>query len=152
MQEARGLLEKAGMIIMNRGVWFQPMGFFARDLAATCRFLRFTFPDKLIIFRDTPPGHPYCLGCKEPLAKPQNLSKVSWYSWNHLPQANKHAKRIVESFGIVYMDVSTPTQFRPDGHMERNKKGQADCLHYCLPGPTDTWVQILYNTLVQVKN
>lgn len=151
LQESRGQLEKAGAIIINRGVWFQSMRYFARDLAATCRFLRFIFPEKLIIFRNTAPGHPNCLPYKEPLLSKQDLSRGSWHSWGHFRGQNARAKRIVESFGMVYMDVYTPTQFRADGHRGHNKKGRIDCLHYCFPGAIDTWVQLLYNTIVQLK-
>lgn len=139
------------MIIINRGAHFQMMPFFARDLTATCRFLRFYFPDKLIIFRSTVPGHPNCHRYKEPLAERQDLSKESWYAWAYFREENERAKSIVESFGIVYLDVDAPTQFRADGHRGHNKNGATDCLHYCLPSAIDTWVQLLYNTLLQLK-
>lgn len=46
---------------------------------------------------------------------------------------------------------------RPDGHVASamsahpdptKAAGSADCLHYCLPGPTDAWAHALYALLV----
>lgn len=152
VQDLRGQLEKAGVIVINRGAHFQMLPFFARDLEAACRFLRFTFPDKLIIFRNTAPGHPNCTLYKEPLTERQDLSNgKGWYQWAYFREENERAKSIVESYGIVYMDVDAQTQFRADGHLGHNKVGVADCLHYCIPGALDTWVHLFYNTLVQLK-
>jgi len=79
-----------------------------------------------------------------------DLAQVG-HSWNLIPDENVRAKTIVKSFGIVYMDVSAPTQLRPDGHRGHNRKGRLDCTHYCFPSVVYTWVQLLYNTLVQLK-
>lgn len=43
------------------------------------------------------------------------------------------------------LDSYTPTFLRADSHMGGNGP---DCLHYCLPGPTDHWVRLLYNILL----
>jgi len=94
-----------------------------RDLAATCRFLRFTFPDKLIIFRNTAPGHPHCLPYKEPLPQSQDLSKKAG-TWGLFQGENVRAKSIVESFGIVYLDVNAQKQFRADGHRGTTGRGK----------------------------
>jgi len=44
----------------------------------------------------------------------------------------------------VFMDVEYQTSLRPDGHFGW-MEGKYDCLHYCAPGPMDTWVQMLFN-------
>lgn len=150
-QDMRGQLEKAGTIVINRGAWFEKMPFFARDLAATCRFLRFTFPDKLIVFRNTVPGHVNCSLYREPMQKRLDVPDWAPYSWGSFLRENARAKSIVESFGMVYLDVYAQTQFRADGHKGHNAKGTPDCLHYCFPGPVDTWIQLLYNTMAQLK-
>jgi hypothetical protein len=40
---------------------------------------------------------------------------------------------------VLYLDVFTPTVLRADSHL--------DMLHYCVPGPLDTWVELLSNVL-----
>lgn len=47
------------------------------------------------------------------------------------------------SDGWWLIDSYTPTVLRPDLH-----RGGADCLHYCIPGPVDHWVRLLYNVLL----
>ncbi|CAN0273303.1 unnamed protein product [Pylaiella littoralis] len=43
------------------------------------------------------------------------------------------------------LDAYTPTVLRADSH--RGGPGP-DCLHYCMPGPVDHWVLLLYNILL----
>lgn len=45
--------------------------------------------------------------------------------------------------GWKLLDAYSPTILRPDSH-----QGGNDCLHYCLPGPVDHWVTLLYNMLL----
>ncbi len=45
---------------------------------------------------------------------------------------------------VLYLDVVTATARRADSH--------ADGLHYCLPGPPDTWVTLLFNALVLIDD
>ncbi len=40
---------------------------------------------------------------------------------------------------VVQIDIKTPTVLRVDSHM--------DGMHYCIPGPIDTWVKLMYNAL-----
>lgn len=147
IQELRRHLDEASLLILNRGAHFAPSPFILRELKATFRFLRFMYPNKLIIFRNTVPGHQNCSAYSEPLTKQQELRDGTMYSWSKFREQNQLAKNLAELFGIVYMDVDAQTQFRADGHFGRNKKGTEDCLHYCMPGPIDTWVQLLYNML-----
>ncbi|KAG8384792.1 hypothetical protein BUALT_Bualt04G0155300 [Buddleja alternifolia] len=47
-------------------------------------------------------------------------------------------------FGIL--DVTEIMSMRPDGHPGvhwGNRKGYSDCIHWCLPGPIDTWNELL---------
>lgn len=46
--------------------------------------------------------------------------------------------------GWRLLDAYTPTVLRADGH---HGVGE-DCLHYCVPGPVDHWVTLLYNILL----
>ena len=41
-------------------------------------------------------------------------------------------------------------RFRADSH-SYDRDPKRDCLHYCLPGPVDSWVEFLYNALRMIK-
>ena len=58
------------------------------------------------------------------------------------------------------VDFSALSQLRPDGHpgpyrqfqpfaKDKNAKVQNDCLHWCLPGPIDTWNDIIMEMVVK---
>ncbi|CAN0531880.1 unnamed protein product, partial [Laminaria digitata] len=60
----------------------------------------------------------------------------------------RYVKVLEEAFastggGWRVLDAYTPTLLRPDLH-----HGDGDCLHYCVPGPVDHWVTLLYNILL----
>lgn len=43
---------------------------------------------------------------------------------------------------------------RPDGHPGTVARGpdSGDCLHYCMPGPIDAWVDVFYNVLLELQS
>lgn len=45
--------------------------------------------------------------------------------------------------GWILLDAYSPTVLRADMHI-----GGKDCLHYCMPGPTNNWVTLLYNIIL----
>ncbi|GAB4849969.1 hypothetical protein Ancab_029269 [Ancistrocladus abbreviatus] len=52
------------------------------------------------------------------------------------------------------LDVTWAMLLRPDGHpgshwRRKQKKGFNDCVHWCLPGPIDTWNDILLAVLIK---
>ncbi|KAK9150683.1 hypothetical protein Syun_008992 [Stephania yunnanensis] len=52
---------------------------------------------------------------------------------------------------VQLLDVTTLSQLRKDGHPSMYGFGgpkAMDCSHWCLPGVTDTWNQLLYNALI----
>jgi len=143
------------MLIINRGMWFQPMGMFARDLAATCRFLRFTLPDKLITLRQHSPGPCQLLGVQGAPSHAASTVKAQGLVAPYTRAGRTCARKsIVESFGIVYMDVNAQTQFRADGHPGVWRQVGREDLTACTIAfhrAVHTWVQLLYNTLGQLK-
>lgn len=46
------------------------------------------------------------------------------------------------------MDAYTPGVMRADAHVGMRANGRKDCLHYCVPGPIDHWIVLLYNMLL----
>ncbi|CAI5524884.1 unnamed protein product, partial [Closterium sp. Naga37s-1] len=67
--------------------------------------------------------------------------------WGEFKQQNEMVREIVEDAGGLFMDVDPMMALRPDGHRGVVAKDKVDCLHYCLPGPEDTWSEFLYNII-----
>ena len=54
---------------------------------------------------------------------------------------------------VRYIDAATIANARADRHLVRKvfsyqAPDKRDCLHYCLPGPSDAWALALYNLLL----
>ena len=137
------------IVIVNRGAHFKPLASFLPELRATLARLRALLPSALLIFRSTPPGHLNCSAHDVPLPARQPPEGLPFH-WGEFGAENEAARREVEAVGGVYLDVEGMTALRADGHVGRNRKDKVDCLHYCLPGPVDTWTQLLFNMLVDL--
>ncbi|GLT73569.1 hypothetical protein SLA2020_454180 [Shorea laevis] len=51
---------------------------------------------------------------------------------------------------VYLLDITTLSQLRKDGHPSSysGEHSGNDCSHWCLPGPPDTWNQLLYAALI----
>ncbi|XP_071917002.1 xyloglucan O-acetyltransferase 3-like [Coffea arabica] len=65
-----------------------------------------------------------------------------------------NARKLGEEKGRAFdvIDVTEAMPMRPDGHPglhwdNRWNKGLSDCIHWCLPGPVDTWNEFLLELL-----
>lgn len=132
-----------GIAIINRQPTLIPDSEFTEELIKTVQAVRKDYPKVLLFYRNTPVGH---LGCDAPnlaplTAQPTELELQDLpYYWGEAKRQNAMAKEIIEAAGGVYIDVATMTNLRPDGHI-----GGQDCLRYCIPGPLDAWMLVLYN-------
>ena len=59
------------------------------------------------------------------------------YGWNNIHMLNGMAEQMVKEIGGTFLDITTMLSYRPDGHIE------ADCGHWCLPGPYDVAATLL---------
>ncbi|CAI5941543.1 unnamed protein product [Closterium sp. NIES-65] len=140
--------KRVAAIVLNRGAHYTEDEQLVSELYATLSAIRTVAPNVLLIYRNTPPGHAHCKRHSKPLRYRQDAAQLP-YHWGDFGRQNELARRVVERYGGVYWDVDTATGLRPDGHVML-KDGRADCLHYCLPGPADTWVRMLFNMLMDL--
>ena len=91
-------------------------------------------------------GHANCGKYKEPAPPDPDVPPPERYHWDRFPHQNGISKRIVDASGSIFVDVASITRNRPDSHVDQGK----DCLHYCLPGPIDTWTQVLFNVFHRI--
>ncbi|KAI9492414.1 hypothetical protein BDB00DRAFT_828916 [Zychaea mexicana] len=139
------MLKAYSVLILNRAPVFEDDETFTQELVKTMRTIRQAAPDMVIIYRSSSIGHPHCNDATGPLSSPltdEQLTKLP-YGWSELRRRNAMAREIVEAAGGIFVDLAALTDVRPDGHV-----GGQDCLRYCIPGPLDTWAQILYNVLL----
>jgi hypothetical protein len=131
------------LAIMNRGAHWTPDEQVVEDLNITFRHFVEHYPQVSIIYRNTVPGHKDCQNPPDLLTEPQPEDDLPFH-WGTFRHQNELIRDMIikEYPTILYMDVYTPTILRKDAHLNH-----ADCLHYCLPGPIDTWVMYLYNFL-----
>ncbi|CAI7881564.1 unnamed protein product [Closterium sp. NIES-54] len=149
LSSAAALYKKYDILVMNRGAHYAGDDVFVPELRETILALRMHFPDALIVYRNTPPGHANCTQYWEPISKRQEPETLP-YNWGDFVRQNEMAREIVEAAGAVYLDVDTMTALRADGHVGKNRRYKVDCLHYCLPGPIDLWTKMLYNVLLEL--
>ncbi|GJP29039.1 hypothetical protein CLOM_g41 [Closterium sp. NIES-68] len=138
------VLPAADAIILNRGPHYREDKDFEPHLRATLLYLRNRFPDKLIIYRNSAGGHKDCPKYHKPIETPQDPSTLP-FNWDKFPHQNWISQPLAERLGMPFMDIERMMALRPDGHTGQLAK--LDCLHYCMPGPLDTWVQVMANML-----
>ncbi|KAJ8769021.1 hypothetical protein K2173_024017 [Erythroxylum novogranatense] len=66
---------------------------------------------------------------------------------------NQHAFKAVEGSNFHILDVTRMSEFRADAHPSiAGGKRHDDCMHWCLPGITDTWNDMLIMYLNIIKS
>lgn len=121
---------------------------FTRRLIQTMQVIRETAPEALVIYRSSFIGHPFCNDAQGPLEQPltdEELKRLP-FGWSETKRRNAIAKAVVEAAGGLYVDLAAMTELRPDSHV-----GGQDCVRYCIPGPLDATVQLLYNVFLDLK-
>uniref|UniRef100_A0A7S1Q2A0 Trichome birefringence-like C-terminal domain-containing protein n=2 Tax=Neobodo designis TaxID=312471 RepID=A0A7S1Q2A0_NEODS len=112
-----------------------------------------------VIWRTTYQGHPYCWKYDKPLTEElraedfPTVPPYKRYRWAAIPGRNRFATRLWREAGAHILDVTRPTNLMPLGHLGQNHpkfalRNTTDCLHYCAPGPYDTWSEMLMNLLL----
>ncbi|CAI5525708.1 unnamed protein product [Closterium sp. Naga37s-1] len=125
-----------------------------QEVRDTLEAVRELYPDMLVIWRNSPAGHPSCHRFTRPLKrrpKPLQLKGQLPATWTRHAEMNVAVRSLLKEYGVVYLDVDSATSLRPDGH-HRRMDGTVDCRHYCMPGPLDHWVSLLYNLLRLIDN
>eukprot|EP00271_Cylindrocystis_brebissonii_P014536 TRINITY_DN358_c3_g1_i2.p1 TRINITY_DN358_c3_g1~~TRINITY_DN358_c3_g1_i2.p1 ORF type:complete len:544 (-),score=90.62 TRINITY_DN358_c3_g1_i2:1331-2962(-) len=136
------------ILLLNRGAHYSDDDDFEEGVREALWAARIALPEALIVWRNTPPGHVNCTSYTAPLTERQPGSILPRdYHWADFARQNELVKDILAEVGAVYLDVDYSSALMPMGHFGVNRDGYEDCLHYCEPGPLDTWVKLFYNYL-----
>lgn len=73
-----------------------------------------------------------------------------WTGWQDHREV---ARRLAASSGVAYLDIYPLAGKRPDAavgrrHSPEKAQFENDCVHFCLPGPPDTWNRLLFNHIL----
>lgn len=152
-------LTENSLLVINRGAHFVPDEELIQGVQTTITWIEKEAPRGMgVIWRNTVPGHELedflykgeYERFKTPLQrrhKYKENDKAAKYNWNLFPAQNAIVEGLVRAhmeklsqegnggIGWLYLDVENSTVLRADRHK--------DGLHYCVPGPTDTWVRFL---------
>jgi hypothetical protein len=106
-------------------------------------------PDVSILWRTSARGHKNAIDAFKRMpadSVPEDPDVFSMYNWNQLSDMNTLTERMIrERFpGILVVDVSKSTEMRWDTH--------SDGMHYCMPGPQDSWLLFLFNALLRLPS
>ncbi|KAJ1403680.1 PMR5 N-terminal domain [Sesbania bispinosa] len=65
---------------------------------------------------------------------------------------NDHLYKALKGAGFIILDITRLSEFRADAHPgSAGGKKHDDCMHWCLPGLTDTWNDLFVEHLNSVK-
>ncbi|CAI7776094.1 unnamed protein product [Closterium sp. NIES-53] len=137
------------VLVINRGAHATTDERLVTAVQRTLQFVRQNYPEKLVVFRSTAPGHTDCTNATGPIKQRQDLESLP-FSWGNFKRQNELLRGVVEEMGAVFMDIEPMTALRPDGHRGRIMEQKTDCLHYCSPGPEDAWSEFLYNIIQRI--
>ncbi|XP_028797675.1 protein trichome birefringence-like 13 [Neltuma alba] len=66
---------------------------------------------------------------------------------------NEHLNKALSGSSFVVLDITHLSEFRADAHPSTaGGKKHDDCMHWCLPGLTDTWNDLFIAHLYNIKN
>lgn len=164
--EARAALKRAGpsawvdalastdILLVNRGAHYVSDELLVPQLTVSLSYVREVHPRITIIYRTTPPGHKDCAKFPVPWSSRSQRQDATVqsaaalpYHWGQFTHQNALTRQLLDDRfpGVILMDADAYMALRPDSHVR--PAGNADCLHYCVPGPIDTWLVHVPNML-----
>lgn len=136
---------RPSLIILNRGAHFESTSKVIKDIGRALKYIFQSYPDTTVIWRNTPRGveNYTATFTTVPLNSPRDPDRSSSLPF-HYEEFNKQNAEILKFLQlnfprVIYWDIAYPMSLREDGHK--------DPLHYCFPGPMDTWSYMLYNVI-----
>eukprot|EP01038_Epipyxis_sp_PR26KG_P012933 gene12933-17340_t len=104
-----------------------------------------------VLWRTNAAGHVGCDAIDKPFINydlyvnhtytTEATSMIDKYHWHEFPEWDRISKDYINNTDIQLIDMS-PLYYRADAH-----PGNGDCLHFCVPGPTDLFSQLLLQKL-----
>jgi len=140
------------VIVANWGTAYTPDDKLREHITDILSWVNARLPGSLFIFRASNMAHPNCDVYSHPdnvMHEPTDHDEFKHWGWAKFPKQNELWKAALArtSAANLFLDVFPLSSKNPSQH-----PGKGDCLHYCLPGPIDTWVKLVFSTLFEIEN
>ena len=146
-----GFSRPPAILVINRGMHFSLSHYFVPSMNRTLAWATKALPDTLLIWRNTPVGHPNCMSHTAPLVTPLPRSAyitdptAREYHWLDVHDQNDNVTALLNAHypSVIPWDMDTSTSLRPDQHWKAT-----DCVHLVESGQTlANWVRSFYNLM-----
>lgn len=152
------IAQRSDYLLINWGVHYQP---WAEMENATKDFINVLEehwqppqkkPERLF-WRSTVVAHMHCEDSTAPLGSTENPFKgnETYHQGDILRQDLELVRPLLRGstkLDATFLDIRKSMLLRTDGHRVVGHNGKKDCLHYCKPGPTDSWAELFYHHVV----
>lgn len=143
------------VVFLNTGAHYQNDIALVTNLNKTLHTIYTNVPHATVVYRNTPHGHEHCQYYSHSHPRNEYISKDlkdydhPEYNWDKFDGQNRLVYDFLQSNfpQVLYIDVATSTNVRFDSHVSAT-----DCLHYCLPGPVDSWLTFHFHALWNLPN
>jgi GDSL/SGNH-like Acyl-Esterase family found in Pmr5 and Cas1p len=144
-------------LILNWGVHYQPWSQMENSTQDFIGVLEENWqpPNKKprrLFWRSTIAAHDNCSASTGPESLGHALHTNPGYNANEIMLQDKQIVQPLLKFSpsldVTFLRIEKSTLMRSDGHRVVGHGGSEDCLHYCEPGPTDSWVKLFYHHVV----
>eukprot|EP00607_Mallomonas_marina_P009405 CAMPEP_0182420120 /NCGR_PEP_ID=MMETSP1167-20130531/4666_1 /TAXON_ID=2988 /ORGANISM="Mallomonas Sp, Strain CCMP3275" /LENGTH=159 /DNA_ID=CAMNT_0024595617 /DNA_START=306 /DNA_END=782 /DNA_ORIENTATION=+ len=127
------------LVIFNRGAHFLSPIVIKESLRWFLPYIQRVMKEKnlTVIYRNTAAGHTNCHHHNKPGRHRHDSNDPNYrdhFMWEHFHIQNQILEEAFRSIQVLILDANATSYLRPDSH-----SGSYDCLHYCIPGPVDTW-------------
>ena len=133
------------VIVFNRGAHYEANDTeFIDDVNLAFSYVNTHFPNTTVLYRATAVGHADIdkLFYSSPLTIPQPFNMTNpEFHYADFQRQNELVQNLIDKRfpNYIYLDVYPMSILRADSHR--------DPLHYCIPGPTSAWSDLLFQTL-----
>lgn len=145
-------LYEVNILILNKGLHYQPTELFLYEMNQTFYYLNTYYPNISIIWRNTFVGH---INYQQYFTSQPLKYKINDYEDSSIPQDYHYQEILNQNIlmyeliqksypNVIYLDIESTTSLRRDGLL--------DYVHYCIPGVIDNWVRLLYNIFALLED
>ena len=150
---------KYRFVVFNNGLHYRNASAYLQTYREIIAFTRFHQPGALIFIRSTPVGVVACMHHDKFGPLNATYAQYLWarkendvYNWPRILYNNELLKRMIQreygpSNKVFFVDVNHATSMRVDSH----RVLCGDCLHYCDPGASDMWIDVLFNAFLRAR-
>jgi hypothetical protein len=143
------------VIVANWGAFYKEDEVVRTKMHETLAWIDEELPTSLFVFRSSNMAHLDCDNYKLPDNvdhEPAQHSVRANFHWAEFPPQNRLWKEELDQNhpGKMYMNIFDLIRKRPDQHP--GEEHNHDCLHYCIPGPVDAYVELLHAILRRIAD